>query len=105
MSGPPGFFDVDDRLKRLSHLGDHLEALGKAADVEMLRDDRDGRAPGATLRQGCGRRRRNASTGLPSLDFAANLSQELGMVEEDTHIVSRSAGISTAGCRDVDHAS
>jgi hypothetical protein len=27
MSGQPGFFDVADRLKRLSDLGDHLEAL------------------------------------------------------------------------------
>ena len=28
MRGQPGFFDIDDRLKRLSHLGDHqLEAF------------------------------------------------------------------------------
>jgi len=26
------------------------------------------------------------------------------MVEKDTHIVARVAGISEAGCRDVDHA-
>jgi hypothetical protein len=27
MAGQAGFFDVDDRLKRLSDLGDQLEAL------------------------------------------------------------------------------
>jgi len=27
MAGLPGFFDFDDRLKRLSDLGDQLEAL------------------------------------------------------------------------------
>ena len=27
MRGQPGFFDVDERLQRLSHLGDHLEAF------------------------------------------------------------------------------
>jgi hypothetical protein len=27
MRGQPGFFDIDDRLKRLSDLGDQLEAV------------------------------------------------------------------------------
>jgi hypothetical protein len=27
MRGQPGFFDIDDRLKRLSHLGDQLETF------------------------------------------------------------------------------
>ena len=39
MSGLPGFFDFDDRLKRLSDLGDQLEAFGKAVDFEMFRYD------------------------------------------------------------------
>jgi transposase len=39
MSGLPGFFDFDDRLKRLSDLGDQLEAFGKAVDFEMFRGD------------------------------------------------------------------
>ncbi len=39
MSGLPGFFDFDDRLKRLSDLGDQLEAFGKTVDFEMFRDD------------------------------------------------------------------
>ena len=39
MSGLPGFFDFDDRLKRLSDLGDQLEAFGRAVDFEMFRDD------------------------------------------------------------------
>jgi IS5 family transposase len=39
MRGQPGFFDVDDRLKRLSDLGDQLEAFGAAVDFEMFRAD------------------------------------------------------------------
>ena len=37
MRGQPGFFDVDERLKRLSGLGDHLEAFSAAVDFEMFR--------------------------------------------------------------------
>lgn len=37
MSGQPGFFDVEDRLKRLSDLGDHLEAFAAAVDFELFR--------------------------------------------------------------------
>lgn len=32
MRGQTGFFDVDDRLKRLSELGDQLEAFRAAVD-------------------------------------------------------------------------
>jgi hypothetical protein len=32
-----GFFDVDERLGRLSSLGDQLEAYVKAIDFELLR--------------------------------------------------------------------
>src|SRR6516165_8004773 len=39
MRGQPGFFDVDERLKRLSGLGDHLEAFSLAVDFEMFRAD------------------------------------------------------------------
>ena len=39
MHGQPGFFDVDDRLKRLSDLGDHLVAFAEAVDFEMFRTD------------------------------------------------------------------
>jgi transposase, IS5 family len=39
MHGQPGFFDVDERLKRLSGLGDHLEAFSAAVDFEMFRAD------------------------------------------------------------------
>lgn len=39
MRGQPGFFDVDERLKRLSGLGDHLEAFSAAVDFEMFRAD------------------------------------------------------------------
>ena len=37
MRGQSGFFDVDDRLKRLSDLGDQLEAFGAAVDFEIFR--------------------------------------------------------------------
>ena len=39
MRGQPGFFDVDERLKHLSGLGDHLEAFAAAVDFEMFRAD------------------------------------------------------------------
>jgi len=37
MRGQPGFFDVDERLKRLSGLGDQLEAFSRAVDFEIFR--------------------------------------------------------------------
>lgn len=39
MRGQPGFFDIDERLKRLSDLGDQLEAFGRAVDFEIFRVD------------------------------------------------------------------
>lgn len=39
MQGQAGFFDVDERLKRLSVLGDHLEGFSGAVDFEMFRSD------------------------------------------------------------------
>ena len=39
MRGQPGFFDVDDRLKRLSDLGDQLEAFAAAVDFEAFRPE------------------------------------------------------------------
>ena len=39
MRAGPGFFDVDDRLKRLSDLGDQLEAYGRIVDFEAFRTD------------------------------------------------------------------
>ena len=41
MRGQPGFFDVDDRLRRLSDLGDQLEAFRVAVDFEMFRPQLD----------------------------------------------------------------
>ena len=41
MRDQPGFFDVDDRLKRLSDLGDQLETFRAAVDFEMFRPDLD----------------------------------------------------------------
>src|SRR5947199_2673215 len=37
MRDQPGFFDIDDRLKRLSDLGDQLEAFRVAVDFETFR--------------------------------------------------------------------
>ena len=39
MRGQPGFFDIDDRLKRLSDLGDQLETFQSAADFELFRPE------------------------------------------------------------------
>src|SRR6201981_3334987 len=39
MRGQPGFFDVVERLKRLSGLGDHVEPCAAAVDFEMFRAD------------------------------------------------------------------
>lgn len=37
MQGQPGFFDVDERLQRLSDLGDQLLAFAKVVDFEVFR--------------------------------------------------------------------
>jgi IS5 family transposase len=37
MSRQPGFFDLEERLKRLSDLGDQLEAFAAAVDFELFR--------------------------------------------------------------------
>jgi IS5 family transposase len=39
MRDQPGIFDVDDRLKRLSDLGDQLEAFQAAVDFELFRPE------------------------------------------------------------------
>ena len=35
----PGFFDVEERLARLSGLGDQLEAFSRTVDFEVFRPD------------------------------------------------------------------
>lgn len=39
MAGQPSFFDVDERLRRLSDLGDQLEAFGRVVDFEIFRPE------------------------------------------------------------------
>ncbi len=39
MRGEPGFFDVDERLRRLSDLGDQLLAFTAAVDFDMFRPE------------------------------------------------------------------
>src|SRR5205807_9170770 len=41
MRGQPGFFDVDERLQRLSDLGDVLETYAGAVHFEMFRPELD----------------------------------------------------------------
>jgi transposase, IS5 family len=39
MARQPGLFDVDERLRRLSDIGDQLEAFAAVVDFEMFRPD------------------------------------------------------------------
>ncbi|MEL6101954.1 MAG: IS5 family transposase [Pseudomonadota bacterium] len=39
MARQPGFFDFDERMRRLSDLGDRLEAFAEAVDFEMFRSE------------------------------------------------------------------
>ena len=43
MARQPGFFGVDDRLRRLSDIGDQLEAFSAVVDFEMFRAELDWR--------------------------------------------------------------
>jgi transposase len=52
MAGMPGFFDVDERLKRLSELGDQLEAYAQAVDFEAFRSELEKALAYATGAQG-----------------------------------------------------
>jgi len=58
MAGMPGFFDVDERLKRLSELGDQLEAYAQAVDFEAFRSELEKALAYATGAEGGGRRPR-----------------------------------------------
>ena len=41
MARQPGLFDVDDRLRRPSDIGDQLEAFSAVVDFEMFRPELD----------------------------------------------------------------
>jgi hypothetical protein len=56
------------------------------------------------LKIAAGRERRQARA-MARLDSARGLAEIFAMVEKDTHIVARVAGIPNAGCRGVDYAS
>jgi hypothetical protein len=47
MVGQPGFFDVGDRLKRLSDFGDQLEGFSAAVNFEIFRPTLDAEAAGS----------------------------------------------------------
>jgi transposase, IS5 family len=39
MARQPGLFDIDERLRRLSDIGDQLEAFAAVVDFEMFRPE------------------------------------------------------------------
>lgn len=41
MKRHPGLFDMDERLRRLSDIGDQLEAFDRVVDFEMFRPELD----------------------------------------------------------------
>ena len=49
MRGQPGFFDIDDRLRRLSDLGDQLETFRSAVDFELFRPELNAALSGGRL--------------------------------------------------------
>lgn len=56
MAVQPGLFDVEARLRRLSDIGDALEAYAAAVDFELFRPDLEAHwpirtAPGAVARR------------------------------------------------------
>ncbi len=55
MAGQPGFFDVDERLRRLSDLGDQLEAFGRVVDFEIFRPELETALAYADGARGAGR--------------------------------------------------
>src|SRR4028119_1738475 len=76
MTQQPGFFDVEDRLRRLSDLGDQLEAFSAAVDFELFRPTLDAALAYADGAKG-GRPRRDPVMMFKVLVIqAANLSDE-----------------------------
>jgi hypothetical protein len=71
MRGQPGFFDVDDRLKRLSDLGDQLEACQAAVDFKTFRPQLNS----SCVCQAFGFRRMMVSLPTGSEPYAASLSR------------------------------
>ncbi len=55
MSSQRGFFDVDERLTRLSALGDRLEGAAGAVDFEIFRTDLERALGHRSGAQGAGR--------------------------------------------------
>ena len=45
MARTPGLFDMDERLQRLSDIGDPLEAFAAVVDFEMFRPELDAAWP------------------------------------------------------------
>jgi hypothetical protein len=62
MAGQPGFFDVEERLSRLSRKGDELERLAAVVDFELFRPELERAVPRADRSKG----------GRPPFDCAAS---------------------------------
>ena len=56
MVAQPGFFDLEDRLARLSAKGDELERLSAVVDFELFRPELERRSRGRIARRAGGRR-------------------------------------------------
>jgi transposase, IS5 family len=56
MAVQSGLFDVDDRLRRLSDLGDQLEVFAAAVDFEIFRPELERRSPIPTAPRAAGNR-------------------------------------------------
>jgi len=56
MVAQPGFFDLEDRLARLSAKGDELERLGAVVDFGLFRPELERAVPRADRAKAGGRR-------------------------------------------------
>jgi transposase, IS5 family len=52
MAGQPGFFDMEERLRKLSSKGDDLERLKRLVDFELFRADLEEAVPRANRCKG-----------------------------------------------------
>lgn len=56
MARTPGLFDMDEGLRRLSDIGDQLEAFAAVTNFEVFRPELDATPPMATAPKAGGRR-------------------------------------------------
>jgi transposase, IS5 family len=88
MTRQPGLFDVDERLRRLSDIGDQLEAFAAVVDFEMFRPELE-----AALRYGDG-----AKGGRPPFD-PVMMFKILVIQAQDNLTTTAPSSSSTTGSR------